>query len=86
MPIDVIKPNSHLELKYRKVPRKGRIEFDVEASAPVTTFIVDDEGLREYKKRGSDVLWRVPSQKGSQGQSRLSPRFRGAVVFDHSKR
>ena len=55
MPLDTIKPNSHLELKYRKVPRNRRIEFDIEASAPVTTFVVDDDGLREYKTKGSDV-------------------------------
>jgi len=54
MPLDVIKPHSHLKLSYPS-PRKPRIEYEVEANRPVTTFVLDDEGLREYNTRGSDV-------------------------------
>jgi hypothetical protein len=49
-----IKPNKHLRLRYR-VPRKHRIEYRVEASLPVTTFVLDEDGLEEYNKKGSDV-------------------------------
>jgi hypothetical protein len=54
MPVAVIKPNSHLKVKY-SVPKKRRIEYEVEASVPVTTFVLDEEGLQEYNKKGSDV-------------------------------
>jgi len=55
MPLAVIKPNNHLRLRYPTVSRKRRIEYEVEASLPVTTFVLDEEGLKEYGKRGSDV-------------------------------
>ena len=62
MPLDelyAIQPNSHLELRY-PVPRKRRIRFEVTASRPVTTFVLDEEGLEQYKK-GSRA---VPSYGG----------------------
>lgn len=54
MPLSVIKPNSHLKIGYF-VPKKRRIEYEVEASLPVTTFVLDDAGLIEYNKKRSDV-------------------------------
>jgi hypothetical protein len=54
MPLAVIKANSHLTPRYSG-PRKRRIEYEVEASHPVTTFVLDEEGLQEYNRRGSDV-------------------------------
>jgi hypothetical protein len=54
MPLTAIKPNSHLKLRY-PIDRRRRIEYEVEANLPVTTFILDEEGLQEYNSRGSDV-------------------------------
>jgi hypothetical protein len=54
MPLAAIKPNSHLKIRY-PAPRKHRIEYEVEANLPVTTFVLDEEGLQEYNKKGSDV-------------------------------
>ena len=31
------------------------MEYTVEASLPVTTFVLDEEGLQEYNKKGSDI-------------------------------
>ena len=36
------------------VPKKRRIQYEVEAERPVTTFILDDEGLKQYNS-GDDV-------------------------------
>jgi len=55
MALEVIKPNSHLKLRYSLPLRKRRVEYEVEANRPVTTFVLDDDGLEEYNKRGSDV-------------------------------
>jgi len=54
MPTALLKPNSHLRVRYW-VPRGGLIEYSVEASRPVDTFILDEQGLKEFSKRGSDV-------------------------------
>jgi hypothetical protein len=54
MPVALIKPNKHLRVKY-KVPRNGLVDYSVEADRPVTTFIVDDEGLKEFYGRGDEV-------------------------------
>lgn len=55
MPVATIKPNTHLRIKY-PVPRDGWIEYTVEADRPVTTFILDDEGLDEYyNKKSGDI-------------------------------
>ena len=50
MPIQIIKPNSHIKVKFR-IPKNGIVNFDVEASAPVDTYILDDEGLKEFYSR-----------------------------------
>ena len=54
MPLTAIKPNSHLKLSYA-VPRRRRIEYEVEANLPVTTFVLDDDGLKEYNRKGKDI-------------------------------
>ncbi len=54
MPLQAIKPNNYLILRF-PVPPNNRVEYEVEASSPVTTFVVDDEGLREYKSRGDTI-------------------------------
>jgi hypothetical protein len=54
MPTALIKPKSYLSVRYR-VPRSGLIEYKVEASRPVNTFVLDEEGLREFLGRGGDV-------------------------------
>lgn len=50
MPTQKIRPNSHLKVKFR-IPPNGVIRFDVEASSPVDTYILDEEGLREFYSR-----------------------------------
>ena len=54
MPTALLKPNGHLRVRYR-VPRRGLIEYKVEANRPVTTFVLDEEGLKEFMGRGEDV-------------------------------
>jgi len=51
MPTALIRPSSHLRVKYRVPPRR-LVEYKVEASRPVSTFVVDEEGLREFLGRG----------------------------------
>jgi hypothetical protein len=50
MPTDVIKPHSHLKLRF-SVPKNRVIEYEVEANRPVDTYILDEEGLREFYSR-----------------------------------
>lgn len=50
MPTAIVRPNSHLKVKFR-IPRDRTVKFEVEASAPVDTYILDDEGLREFYSR-----------------------------------
>jgi hypothetical protein len=47
MPVALIKPNSHLKIKY-PVPRGRRIEYEVESDKPVTTYVLDEEGLDQF--------------------------------------
>jgi hypothetical protein len=56
MPLEAIKPNSHLKLRY-PVPKRHRIDYEVEANRPVTTFVLDEEGLQEYNKRGGGDVY-----------------------------
>ncbi len=54
MPTVTVQPDHHLQLRYR-VPRSGVVEYHVEAERPVTTFVVDEEGLREFMDEGGEV-------------------------------
>jgi hypothetical protein len=47
MPTVTIKPGEHLSIRY-PVPRGRLIEYEVEAERPVTTYILDEEGLHQY--------------------------------------
>ena len=52
----LLEPDTHLRIRY-SVPRNGLIEFTVEAGgAPVDTYILDEEGLKEFNK-GGDVSY-----------------------------
>ena len=54
MPTALLKPNSYLRVRY-PVPRRGLIEYTVEASRPVDTFVLDEEGLKEFLGKGKDI-------------------------------
>ena len=54
MPTQMIKPNGYLKVRY-KVPRRGLIEYTVEADRPVDTFVLDQEGLLEFEDRAESV-------------------------------
>lgn len=51
----LLKPHGYLKVRY-DVPKTGRIEYWVEASRPVDTFVVDEQGLKEFLSKGGDVL------------------------------
>lgn len=53
MPTTTLKPDTHLRIRY-PTPRRGVVEYHVEADRPVTTFVLDEKGLREFYK-GGDV-------------------------------
>jgi hypothetical protein len=48
-----LKPNEGLSLKYR-VPRRGLVEFVVEAERPVHTYVLDPEGLDAFNHGKTD--------------------------------
>lgn len=50
----LLKPKSYLKVRY-SVPRRGLVEYKVEADHPVTTFVLDEEGLSEFLGRSGDV-------------------------------
>jgi hypothetical protein len=55
MPVVTIKPGKDLRVRFR-VPRSRVIDYNVEAERPVTTWVLDEEGLAEFdKRRGGDV-------------------------------
>lgn len=54
MPTALLKPHSYLKVRY-SVPKNGSVEYKVEANRPVNTFIVDEEGLKEFLGRGEEV-------------------------------
>jgi hypothetical protein len=55
MPTVTIKPGKDLQVKY-PVPRSRIIEFEVEAERPVTTWVLDQEGLQQFaNKRAHEV-------------------------------
>lgn len=43
----LLRPKSYLKVRY-SVPRRGLVEYDVEANRPVDTFVLDEEGLNEF--------------------------------------
>jgi hypothetical protein len=47
MPRDTLGPGEYLTLGYM-VPRRGMVEFSVDADDPLTTYVFDPEGLREF--------------------------------------
>jgi hypothetical protein len=55
MPTALLKPNTHLRVRY-PVPRSGVIEYDVEAEPPVDTFVLDEDGLKEFN-RGDEYIF-----------------------------
>jgi hypothetical protein len=50
MPTEMIKPNSHLKIRF-SVPRRRVVEYDVEANRPVDTYILDENGLEDFYSR-----------------------------------
>jgi hypothetical protein len=51
----LLKPDTHLRIRY-PVPRKGWIEYTVEADGvPVTTWVLDEKGLKEFNSGKEDV-------------------------------
>jgi hypothetical protein len=51
----LLKPDTHLKIRY-PVPRDGRIEYTVEADgAPVTTWVLDEQGVKEFNK-GKEII------------------------------
>jgi len=57
MPTEILKPNTHLKLRYT-VSRRRRFEFRVEASNAVSTYIVNDDGFAAFEtsRVGVDTL------------------------------
>lgn len=56
MPIATIKPGKDLRIKF-PVPRGRVIEYEVEAEHPVSTWVLDEEGLQQFsRKRGDDTI------------------------------
>jgi len=55
MPTVKIKPGKDLQVKFR-VPRSRIIEYEVTATRPVSTFILDDEGLKEFLDNRGDGI------------------------------
>jgi hypothetical protein len=54
MPTALIEPGSYLRVRY-SVPKRGLIEYSVEADRPVNTYILDEEGLKEFLGKGEDI-------------------------------
>jgi len=54
MPMALIKPRGYLRVRY-SVPRRGLIEYYVQADKPVNTYILDEQGLSEFLGKGEDV-------------------------------
>ena len=54
VPTLTLKPGDDVRIRY-PVPRNGLIEYTVEAERPVTTYILDREGMDEYMGRKSYV-------------------------------
>jgi len=52
----LLKPDTHLRIRY-PVPRDGWIKYNVEADGvPVTTWVLDEEGLKEFNSGKKDVF------------------------------
>jgi hypothetical protein len=54
MPVKLLNPDTHIVIKYPARTRKRRIEFDVEGDDPVTTYVVDQDGLDQFYA-GEDI-------------------------------
>lgn len=55
MPLVTIKPGKDLRIKF-PVPKRKVIDYDVEAELPVSTFVLDEEGLRQYSNKRVDDI------------------------------
>src|SRR5690242_936267 len=53
MPVELLEPDTHIAIRY-PATRKRRIAFNVEANDPVTTYIVDKDGLDQFYA-GEDI-------------------------------
>jgi len=50
MPVSTIKAGKDLIIKFR-VPKSRIIEYVVEAERPVSTWVLDEEGLRQFSNK-----------------------------------
>jgi hypothetical protein len=83
MPLDTIRPNSHLKLRYSAPPNR-RVRFEVEANHPVTTWVLDEEGLREYNRGRGDIesyYGGFPYRRIHEGKAVFPPDFQGPWYF-----
>jgi hypothetical protein len=55
MPTVTIKPGKDLRVRFQ-VPRSRVIEYAVEAEHPVTTWVLDEEGLQQFSTRSLDEV------------------------------
>jgi hypothetical protein len=53
MPIATIKPGQDLKIRF-PVPKSRVIEYEVEADRPVSTWVLDEEGLHQFSSKHSD--------------------------------
>lgn len=52
MAVQTLNKNTHLRIK---LPSRGRLAFRVEASNPVTTYVVDADGLHKFDQGAGEI-------------------------------
>ena len=58
MAVELLKPDTHVVIKYPARTRKRHIEFDVEGNDPVTAYVMDKDGLDQfYAGEDMDVFY-----------------------------
>lgn len=84
---DILGLGEYLSLRHR-VPRRGRVEFMVESNVPVTTFVVDEDGLQEFEE-GEEVSAWGGFHNRRLHQDKLTLPFRGnwwLLIVNESRR
>jgi len=88
MPMALIKPRGYLRVRY-SVPRRGLIEYYVQADKPVSTYVLDEQGLSGFLGKGEDVYsyyGGFPSRREHRQELRLPFRGWWYLVIDNDNR